>query len=43
MYEMSSEAERLTQIGKITVEQYSDHRAYTVRLNKKGGNDLYAI
>ena len=41
MYKMSSEAERLTQKRKITVEKYSQSKIHTICVTKRGANDLY--
>ena len=41
MHKMSSEAERLTQKRKITVEKYSESKIYTICVTKRGANDLY--
>ena len=43
MYKMSSEAERLTKEGKITIETYTKNKNYTICINKKGVNGLSII
>ena len=43
MYKMSSGAEGLTQIRKITAEIYSENKIHTIRFHRRGANELYVI
>ena len=41
MCKMSSQAERLTQIRKITFEK--KNKVHAIYVNKRGANDLYVV